>query len=329
MAGILNQKERIFDTILTVEGRKQIAQGTLKAEFISFTDGGTFYRLDTIVSGGPDVSDRIQLEATNLPQDTVAIEADDSGRLTGFPISGSSRYVIRAGQVFSSSMENESVVVTGSQFASLAGALLSSSIDNFQKLYILQSPDPVDNKERQFLVGPKSKEFVITDKKPFGPADIKVAKINHVESFFQDKRLSHLPNYSFLPPVNKARLGSNERTVLGEFINLNQEPLLTFDDVLTEISGYEKLGFSETFRFTETSRQSNLFGQIFEMAAGQLVKLDVIDFGEFLDESRTSINQEELLYQNSATKHVFFVGKVFMDDMGSHTFVNLFTLIFE
>lgn len=316
MAGILNQKERILDTILTIEGRKQIAQGTLKAEFVSFTDGGTIYKLDTIVSGGPDVTDRIQLEATSLPQDTIAIEADDSGRLTGFPISGSARFVIRSGQILSASSENETSPVTGSQFASLAGTLLSSSIDNFKKLYILQSPDPIDNKERQFLIGPKDKQFVITPSRPYGTASITSARVDHVESFFQDKRLSHLPNYQFLPPVNKARLGENTRTALGEYVNLNQEPILTFDDVKTEVSGFEQQGFAETFRFTETSRQSNVFGQFFELSAGQMVKLDIIDFGAFIDENRS-------------TKHVFFAGKVYEDGMGSNTFVNLFTIIFE
>ncbi len=316
MAGILNQKERIFDTILTVEGRKQIAQGTLKAEYVSFTDGGTFYKLDTIISGGLDVTDRIQLEATSLPQDTIAIEADDSGRLTGFPISGSTRFTIRSGQILSASSENETTTVTGSQFASLSTVLLSSSIDNFKKLYILTSPDPVDNRERSFIVGPKTKEFIITPTRPFDVTSIATAQIDHVESFFQDKRLSHLPNYQFLPPVNKARLGTSAHSPLGEFISLNQQPILTFEDVKMEISGAEKQGFVETFRFTETSKESNVVGQFFELSAGQMVKLDVIDFGSFVDENR-------------GTKHVFFAGKVYEDSMGTHTFVSLFTIIFE
>jgi hypothetical protein len=317
MAGILNSKERIFDTILTTEGRKQMAQGTLRAEFVSFTDGGTIYAIDTIISGGGmDVTDRIQLEATNLPQDTVAIEADDSGKLTGFPASGSTRFIIRSGQILSSSSENETVTVTGSQFSSLSNILLSSSIDNFKKLYILQSPDPIDNREKSFLVGPKEKQFEITKTRPFNTGSITSVRVDHVESFFQDKRLSHLPNYLFLPPVNRARVGSDIREPLGEFVNLNQEPILTFEDVMTEMSGFENQGYAETFRFTETSKESNVFGQFFELSAGEMIKLDVIDFGSFIS-------------QNGVSKHVFFAGKIFEDGMGSHTYVNMFTLIFE
>jgi len=329
MSGILNAKERIMDVILTVEGKKQLAQGTLKAEYVSFTDNGMFYSLDTIVSGGLDVSDRFQLEPTSLPQDTITLEADDGGKLNGFPAYDNVKYTVRAGQIFSSSIENKTVPVTGSQFASLAGSLLSSSLDNFKKLYILQSPDPVDNKEREFIVGPKSKEFVITNDNPIGPDGIKVARINHIESFFQDKKLSHLPNYAFLPPVNKAKLGVDERVALGEYINLSQEPILTLEDVLTEISGFEQKGYSETVYFTETSRINNLFCQIYELSSGQLAKLDVIDFGEFVDERKVSPNVDDLYYHASNTKHVFFVGKVYIDDYGVSTFTNIFTLIFE
>ena len=316
MAGILDSKNRIFDTFLTTEGRRQIAQGKLIAEFYSFTDAGMFYNQDTIVSGAQDETYRIQLEATNLPQDTITLEADDSGRLTGFPISGSERFVIRGGQILSSSSENETRPVTGSQYASLSETLLDCSIDNFRKLYILRSPDPIDLRERQFLIGPKEATFSITETRPFSTAFVSTANLNNVEGFFQDKRLSHIPNYEFLPPVNKPRLGVTEAEPLGEFINLNQEPILTFEDVQREIQEFEMMGYVQEFLFTETSRQNNMFGQFFESAENELQKLDVIDFGAFTTTEGT-------------TKHVFFVGKVYNDDMGVDTFVQMFTLIFE
>lgn len=316
MGGILDPKKRVLDTILTTEGRKQIAQGRLKAEFYSFTDAGMFYKQDTIVSGGLDETYRIQLESTNRLQDTITIEADDSGRLTGFPISGSDRYIFRGGQILSSSSENETVAVTGSKYASLSETLLDSSINNFKNLYILRSPDPIDLKEREFIVGPKEATFTITKNKPFSTASITTARVNDVEGFFQDKRLSHIPNYEFMPPVNKPRLGAQEATSLGEFINLNQEPVLTFQDVERETERYEEMGYAQEFLFTETSRQNNLVGQFFESAENQLQKLDVIDFGTFTN-------------TDGETKHVFFVGKVYNDDLGVDTFVNLFTLIYS
>ena len=44
----------------------------------------------------------------------------------------------------------------------------------------------------------------------------------------------------------------------------------------------------------------------------------MIDFGEFPDED-----------PYSPGKRVFFLGKIFTDDLGNKTYVNLFTIIFD
>ena len=231
MAGILDSKQRILDTILTTEGRRQIAQGKLKAEFYSFTDAGTHYSQKTIVSGGLDETYRIQLEASSWLQDTITIEADDSGRLTGFPLSGSDRYVFRGGQILSSSSENESVAVTGSKYASLLDGVLNCSIDNCTKQYILRSPDPFDLEGKEFMIGPTDVTYNITKNQPIETDAISQIDVTKADSFFQDRRLSHIPNYQFLPPVNRPRLGENQVTPLGDYVSLQQEPVYNFNDL--------------------------------------------------------------------------------------------------
>ena len=67
-----------------------------------------------------------------------------------------------------------------------------------------------------------------------------------------------------------------------------------------------------------------------------MTKLDVIDFGlftltnnELKDISEEDFRRAQDRGQSVATKHVFFVGKLYVDSQGSHTFINVFTLIFE
>ena len=43
MAGILDAKERVLDTIITPAGRAQIASGELRIEYASFTDRQMYY----------------------------------------------------------------------------------------------------------------------------------------------------------------------------------------------------------------------------------------------------------------------------------------------
>lgn len=315
--GLLSAKERILDTIITQEGRAQIASGKLKAEYVTFSDMGAIYKLDTIVSGGLDVTSRLCFEAGNLLQDSIVFEADDSGKLVASFASGSALMKVSAGQIFSGSSRDERVSLSGSQFVSMAGALLSSSLNNFKNQYILASPDPIDERYDQFIIGPRKAKFTITEKGPIDEDSIAEMKVDHVESLFFDKRLSHVPNFQFLPPVNKPKLGEAQGAPLGLYANLNQQQLLTYEDVLEEIRDLELRGYSETIRFTETSRTNNLLCQMFETTDREITKLDVIDFGKFPPD------------QDGVVRHVFFVGKVFIDSMGTTTYCNMFTLVFE
>lgn len=314
MAGILDPKTRIFDTLVTQEGRRQFAAGKMKAEFYSFTDGTAIYATDTIVSGSSlDETYHICFEATSLPQDQVTFEADDSGRLGAFRSAG---VKIQAGQVFSGSSNEQ---VTGAAFASLAGNLIgSASIDAFSQLRVLSSPDFFDQNHNEFLIGNNDFTFTISDKFPISASATQRGNIDQMETLFMDKRLSHVPNFKYLPPVNRARVGATTSS-LGTFPSLGQAPIQTVQDLENELRWSKQTGFEEIVTFYETSKQNNLVCQMFEVSGESITKLDVIDFGQF-----TVSNDAE-----HPTRHVFFVGKVFIDSMGASTFVNMFTLVFE
>ena len=335
MSGILDSKTRIFDTILTPEGRRQLAQGNLRATFYSFTDSGAVYAVDTIVSGsgsvGPDTLDatfRFTLESSGLPQDSITFESDDAGRLVAFPASGSStsitgsqtKFIILDGQVFSGSnlvsgstiIKENLIKLTGSQFTSLSKDLLNNSINAFRNQMILRSPDPVDEKDREFLLGQQKISFNIGKERPFAQGEVTEANINHIEGLFQDKRLSSIPNFKFLAPVNKIRPGAEKRTRIANYMSLNQADITSMQDLEAEFRQFE----SVEIPFTETSRENNLVCQFFESSQDRMIKLEVIDFGT-------------LRAEDGSLKHVFFVGKVFIDDYNCPTFVNIFSLVFS
>lgn len=314
--------QRVLDTIITNEGRKQASSGQMRIEYISFSDASAIYALDTLVSGGLDFTSRLTFEAGNLPQDSITFETDDSGKIIGFFVSGNQYASVAAGniQILSGSGSRyEYEITSGSQFASLSTALLGSTLDNFKKLSILQSPDPIFEAYNDFQINVDNIKFKITPTLPI-PANERPEtpyKIDQVESLFQDKRLSHIPNFQFLPPVNKSRIGESQKQPLGPYANIGQKSILSYDQLETELNELKENGYCKTVEFEKTSRQNNLFCQFFETANNQITKLDVIDFGEF------PINDNDII------KHVFFVGKVFIDGDNMTTFVNLFVLVFE
>lgn len=319
--GILDPKTRIFDTFLTVQGREQLAQGKFRAEYYSFSDSGALYLEDTLVSGSLGVTDRFCLEAGSLPQDQVSFEADDAGHL----IAGRALDQVYSGSGFryiqgkGGTLVGDGTKVTSLGFASLAGRLLDSSIRNWENLMVLGSPDQFDDRFDEFLVSTPNLKFDIVNDRPISQDSVQSIGINEVESLWQDKRLSHIPNFKFLPPVNRSRIGFQERALLGRFQNTRQLEIQSWQDLEPELSRLDAIGYRREVSFVETSRDNNLFCQFFELNSGQIIKLDIIDFGEF------SVPDD----QDNPARHVFFVGKVFQDDYGTSTFVNLFTLVWR
>lgn len=341
--GLLDSKQRIFDTIITLEGRRQIASGKLKAEFYSFTDMGAFYVQDTSISGAMDGTKRVYLEACSLPQDSITFESDDAGKLVNFRNSTS---IVRNGQILTevtSGLNLDGSTNTGRQFlpasdevfSSMADGLLSSSIDSYSNCYIVGSPDVFDENRDQFTVGTRDLSFNITVNGPIRQSERTNASVEDTDGLFTDSRLSHLPNFQYLPPINKFRIGDNTVRRLGNYPNLNQRPQLTFADVESELTWAVERGYESTINFEETSKSNNLVCQLFEIGDNEVVKLDVIDFGLFTlsgqDISLSDRKRQEKDPRNRPilTKHVFFAGKVFTDSLGVHKFINLFTIIFE
>jgi hypothetical protein len=311
VVGILDSKTRLLDTIVTVEGRRQLASGKMRVEFVSFTDGETFYQGD-VASGSTDPSERVYLEACDLPHDQITFEADDAGKLT--PYRGSTLGVID-GKVLSGSSDAFLHVVTGSTFASLSELLLSSSVDNFRKLYAVRTDDAFFDDEHEFSTSINDVTFNVTDSVPFRRKEVTAVQVDHIESLFQDKRLSHVPNFRYLPPVNAPTRPGQGTTPLGDFPMLGQRSTpLTYAQLIGDLASRE----FRVIDFAPTSIQNNLVSQVFEIGQDRMLKLDVIDYGEL-----TTGDPE------FPRKRVFFVGKVFIDSFGAQTFVNMFTLVFE
>jgi hypothetical protein len=339
--GFLDARTRIFDTIITLQGRKQIASGKLKAEFYSFTDIGAFYTQDTSISGAQDGTRRLYLEASSLPQDMITFESDDAGKLVNFR---ASNVLVRNGQILtevtsgvdlSGSVGRVFLPVQDNVFSSMANTLLSSSMDAYSNNYIIGSPDAFDENITSFLIGNNNINFTISDTSPIARNEYQTANIEHIDGLFVDSKLSHLPNFQYLPPINKYRLGDNTVSLLGYYPNLNQRRQLTFSDVENYVEEATRRGFSSEIVFEETSKVNNLVCQMFEVGDNEIVKLDVIDFGLF-NLAGQDISLSERTRQNkdprkapTLSKHVFFVGKVFTDSHGVNKFVNLFTIIFE
>ncbi len=328
MSGILDSKSRVLDAIVTFEGRSQLAKGGLDVRYVSFSDAGTFYKAD-IASGSQDASDRLYLEACNLPQDQVTFQADTSGHL--MPFANGSAIQVVGGQFISYSLTavtgnvmsgstQSARVMKGDEFAYTAKQLLKSSTQNFSRLYMLSTRDHMFEDEG-FGLSNQNVTFTIGNNSPIADPTLFAANVNQVESLFSDVRMSAVPNFKFLPPLNKVVDAGLDKTdfrattkhQLGHYKPWGRPHVfgLTKEQLDLELLHHEMMKCSRTISFDPTSINNHLVAQVLEVNYNIMNKMDVIDYPVPGTSSR-----------------YFFVGKVMTDENGTDTFIHIFTLVF-
>lgn len=323
MSGILDNKSRVLDTVITTEGRRRLTGGGLDVRYVSFTDCATFYAAD-LASGSADASVRLYLEQCSLPRDAIMFRADETGNI--LPTSFAN---VKNGQLLTYSFDSSltgsqqavNVISGGVEFAALTDDVLSLPGDSFSKLQAIGTLDTTFDDD-EFAVGNSDLSFVIGDDRPLGAADPHVAHIDQLESIFNDARLSSVANFTYLPPINRVHDVSidtsdyrNTSTFsLGSYPAWSRAQRLTGAQIESELQHYEELGYKRIVTFDPTSLNNNVVGQFFEIGFDTIRKLDVIDFGTYV--------------WKGTTYHAYFIGRLLVDNNETDTFVHIFTVIF-
>jgi hypothetical protein len=353
MSGILDNKSRILDLVITREGKRQISSGDLVPKFISFSDGRSFYQFDAN-SGSSDASERIYFQAASRFEDQITMENNDSGQLVkydGGPLMVQSQYLYKS--ILTGSKKGDIVLVSGSsEFASLSKDLLSGSLNNFKNLRLIGSDDPDDfSFSKEFKLSSEEIKFEITNKVPLNTNGTTTSKISESTPLFLDHRLSNKSNFKFLPPRNRSLVYTTPTGIqsikknMGDYADLREGYNLDLDNIVDYLAG--KLVFSknadnesngmlslrkrrapkpvETIEFSETSAENNLVFQVFESNSqnGTIKKLDTIDYGDVRVRSSRGGGQPMI------SARLIFAGKIYLSEAGIPTFKNIFTIMLE
>ena len=357
MAGILNKKSRFVDLVVTQEGKRQMASGQLRAEYASVSDGSVFYELGQTTE---DVRKRIYFEVSHRHDNVIVLEKDDSGRLVDFDFSPTGSIV---GDNIFSKEENAAPedlhkikMTNGNQFASLSRSLPNTFLRHFSSNQFVGTHS--NNENSKFELSTNDINFAISNSVPFptGPKK-EIVNVNAAESFMFDSKLTHLENFTYLPPVNSSHTEANP-SYYGHYTDLRNLTRETWEDIKNSLGfkHFEEIGdFQDenddlridksgdfkvinrkkllptdtelikqynVVKFKNTSDQNNLLIQMFEIdeSRSKLKKLDIVDAGTFYDEE--DVNQK---YE----KRVFYVGKVYLDSFNTPTFINMFTIIMD
>jgi len=306
MAGILDNKKRIMDTIVTQEGRRQLSSGNFKIKYASFTDGNVFYEGDN-ETGTTDATLRVPFEALNKYQDSIIIESDDSGNLLNFQGNGVDLTPDGSIAIEDSELDDPSsirrVVSTPAAFSSAVDIILSSTFDSFENQNFITTRD--DRNSKSFSVTQNIDSFDYTIGSGYDNEVIKSRVLDTLPAFIHDVKLSGIPNFKFLPPINQ-----NDKTLNGTYADLNDEHGLSANKIKKMTANKQDI----KLKVTSSQQKNKLLIQLFENSndSATIKKLDVIDAGSFNIENQN--------------KKIYFIGKVMIDSHNQPTFVNMFTL---
>ncbi len=311
MAGILDSKSRIMDVVLTQQGRRQIASGKMKIEYATFTDLGASYDA-TAEFSIEDPSSKIYLEAlSDVSADMITFETDDSGYLR--PFTGDSAAVSAGGNLLTGSSNLVGSIEDASSF------LLQSITQSLGWNQIIGPTDPLSD-TTGFQLSQQSISFGVRNGFPFDASrgDVERAPLDTIESLQNDMRLSNLPNFKYLPPVNASgRLAGRPLASYPDYNEKSDTDQVAMQSRLSQLESVE-------IDFLETSNENNFIMQAFEVHQGDssnpasIKKLDAIDFGY-----RSSVSDPQKLVRT------IFLGKVYFDSSNDPTFVNMFTIELE
>lgn len=335
MSGILDAKSRILDTILTAEGRKQLAEGGINIKYVTFTDGMTYYKA-TENNVAEDATLRLYLENCIMPNDQLTFLANPDGKLSGY--ADDARGLIRAGQIMQqitgSSLYKE---LRDDEFFDDAQRIIESNLNNFDELSLLSTRDFLFE-EQEFGVNLNNITFEIEKNMPL-KLNQHIVNPRVINEIYSDNRFTNNLNFKFLPPVNKiedpsldlSKIESLKPYALGNYKPWSKN---NFDIIsaIKELKSFAENGYVKTIKFDPTSRNNEIFIQFFEIANGFATKLDIIDFGSFYLNAQQINDLSYVLPENELPGNsvkLFFIGKVIDNHFEkSSSFVNIFTLLF-
>ena len=316
MAGILDNKTRVMDVVVTAEGKRQIGTGDFKIAYATFTDKNAFYDKSSISGSFDSATQRPYVEASSLTFDAITIEKDDNGAVIPFATvtdTKGDRVNATAGILTSNGAPAGKTNSKDNQL--IVNTILSGTIANFKKQMIIASRDPLDDSEK-FEIDVNKITFNYGNRGPIVGEDL-ISSVDQAASVFTDKRFANAVNFMFMPPIAKTSQGD---VTLGQYTDVRQVEEYTYEDVIADVIGDvpdQPICPFKEIEFTQTSATNDICIQAFEM--GQyLRKLDMVDFGEYYVPGDENPN-----------KHVIFLGKTYVDSYGATNFANIFTIILE
>jgi len=300
MSGVLDNKKRILDVVLTEIGREQMNRGEFNVSFASFSDKGVVYDHNIETNVVSDISGRLYFEAYSSPSDEIIPEIDNIGDFV-LTSKVSPTLIVKNGELFETTAEGYKKVDAFANMSSFTNILTG----RYDSLQILRS----DKKLANFSISQEGPVDMVLDKKITG-IDVDAS---YGKPILVDPRFSGSVNTLFLPPTSTSAQGEKIPLRAYNRYGSAHSKENTMNEIIDKSRGHLSIQLGTEDTYTEY----NLIGQAFMKKDQSIKKYLVVDAGEFMNES------------GKVDSHVYHLGFVFKDDIGTSKFCRAFSLVFS
>ena len=283
MAGILDNKQRVMDTLVLLPGRFQASDGHMQFRYVTFTDRHAFYEgalAPTASNVANDAADRIYFEASQRFQDLICPET----ALNGFinfqyapkPELPANEFSVHEGlfSKFSYSGSYPSGTIVNALVGGLPQDFVEGMTGSYEQQHFLATKNPYDRSQK-FILNTGSLEFDFNDMVPplpeYGGVIPRAINVKDLKPVWNDERFMHLPNYMYLPPVNRLPPGAKMERILPFIITGLDLPNTNWQETMEKLKAWkEGLGYYQSGYANTTST-----GGIWDIPGGPINNLNV------------------------------------------------------
>ena len=296
MSGVLDNKKRVLDVILTELGRDQMKRGEFEVSFVTFSDKGSQY-VDDGTGVASSILDNMYFETYSSPADEIIPEIDNEGDFI-LTKKISPTLTVNNGVLFELTQDGYQQV---DAFKNIE-AFTDITTGRWEGLQILRTESSLADFETD------RNEFTLDIPNKQSPSNVE-----NLKPILVDPRFVGNVNTLFLPPVSETNGQLGPMRAYNRFGPENTKENVLENDIKRKSWATNRIQLGND----NTYDSYNIIGQTYMKRDKSVRKYLVVDGGEYLDD------------QGIPNMQIYHLGFIYKDENGTSKFSRGFSIVFH
>ena len=296
MSGVLDNKKRVLDVILTELGRDQMNRGEFDVSFVTFSDKGAQY-VDDGTGVAASILDNVYFETYSSPADEIIPEIDNEGDFV-LTKKISPTLTVSNGILYELSDKGYQQVDAFENIASFTDV----TPQRWSGLQILRTESSIPD------FGTDLDNFSMKIPNASSPSTV-----DNLKPILVDPRFVGNINTMYLPPVSEQNGVLGPMRAYNRFGPENTVENVVKNDIQAKAFAKQRIQLGDEINY----ESYNIIGQVFMKRDQSVRKYLVVDGGEYTDK------------EGIPNMQIYHLGFIYKDEVGTSKFSRGFSIVFH